>query len=71
VLGLGFIFLGVILMFDPSMIAIGNILFICGLFATIGLTRSFNLFKRFFYFPKYYDIIINFSTAEFFLFIEI
>jgi hypothetical protein len=45
-LGLGFVVLGVLLMFDTSLIAIGNTLFIIGLVFTIGIKRSFTLFTR-------------------------
>ena len=45
-LGLGFITLGVILFFDASLIAIGNILFLAGLCCAIGISRTFNLFKK-------------------------
>jgi len=46
ILGLVFIILGVLLFFDAALIAIGNTLFIAGLFFAIGVTRTFNLFTR-------------------------
>jgi hypothetical protein len=46
ILGLVFIALGVILFFDAALIAIGNTLFIAGLFFAIGVTRTFTLFTR-------------------------
>ena len=46
-LGLGFITLGVILFFDASLIAIGNILFLVGLCFSMGISRTFSLFKKF------------------------
>ncbi|XP_063703288.1 vesicle transport protein GOT1B [Culicoides brevitarsis] len=42
--GLLFLFLGVILLFDKGLLAIGNILFICGLGCVIGLERTFRFF---------------------------
>ena len=45
-LGLIFVFLGVLLMFDASLIAIGNTLFLAGLCFSIGFERTMNLFKR-------------------------
>jgi hypothetical protein len=45
-LGIGFIFLGVILFFDAAMIAIGNVLFLSGLCFSIGFKRTINLFTR-------------------------
>ena len=46
-LGIGFIFLGVILFFDAAMIAIGNILFLVGLCFSIGVKRTLSLFTRY------------------------
>lgn len=48
-LGLGFVILGIIMLFDTSLIAIGNSLFIIGLLVTIGLQRSWTLFSRYSY----------------------
>lgn len=45
-LGLFFVVLGVVLLFDTSLIAIGNTLFLLGLCFTIGIKRSFTLFTR-------------------------
>ncbi|KAG5880119.1 hypothetical protein JTB14_027056 [Gonioctena quinquepunctata] len=42
--GIFFIFLGVILLFDRSLLALGNILFIAGLAAVIGRERTFRFF---------------------------
>lgn len=42
--GLTFLFLGVLLLFDKGLLAIGNILFICGLACVIGLERTFRFF---------------------------
>ncbi|XP_017769142.1 PREDICTED: vesicle transport protein GOT1B isoform X1 [Nicrophorus vespilloides] len=42
--GMFFLFLGVILLFDKSLLALGNILFICGLACVIGLERTFRFF---------------------------
>lgn len=45
-LGLGLVFLGVVMFFDAALIAIGNCLFLLGLVFTIGLQRSLTLFTR-------------------------
>ncbi|KAG0725713.1 Vesicle transport protein GOT1B [Chionoecetes opilio] len=42
--GVSFIFLGVILLFDKGLLAIGNILFLAGLAFVAGLDRSFRFF---------------------------
>ncbi|XP_046391308.1 vesicle transport protein GOT1B [Ischnura elegans] len=42
--GIGFLFLGVLLLFDKGLLAIGNILFIAGLACVIGLERTFRFF---------------------------
>ncbi|KAK8394551.1 hypothetical protein O3P69_006600 [Scylla paramamosain] len=42
--GVTFIFLGVILLFDKGLLAIGNILFLAGLAFVAGLERSFRFF---------------------------
>ncbi|KAK9499642.1 hypothetical protein O3M35_002650 [Rhynocoris fuscipes] len=42
--GIFFLFLGVVLLFDKGLLAIGNILFICGLGSVIGLERTFRFF---------------------------
>jgi len=45
-LGIGFIFIGIILFFDAAMIAIGNLLFLIGLCFAIGFKRTLSLFSR-------------------------
>ncbi|EEB19593.1 Vesicle transport protein GOT1B, putative [Pediculus humanus corporis] len=42
--GIGFMILGVILLFDKGLLAIGNILFIVGLGCVIGLQRTCRFF---------------------------
>ncbi|XP_059080655.1 vesicle transport protein GOT1B-like isoform X2 [Tigriopus californicus] len=42
--GVSFLFLGVLLLFDKGLIAIGNILFLSGLAFVIGLERTFRFF---------------------------
>lgn len=42
--GIFFLFLGVLLLFDKGLLAIGNILFIAGLSSVIGLERTFRFF---------------------------
>ncbi|CAH1786379.1 unnamed protein product [Owenia fusiformis] len=42
--GVAFIFLGILFLFDKGLLAIGNILFICGLAFVIGLERTFRFF---------------------------
>lgn len=42
--GVAFLFLGVLMLFDKGLLAIGNILFICGLACVIGLERTFRFF---------------------------
>lgn len=42
--GLFFLFLGVLFFFDKGLLAIGNILFICGVALVIGLERTFRFF---------------------------
>lgn len=42
--GITFLFLGVVLLFDKGLLAIGNILFISGLACAIGLQRTFFFF---------------------------
>ncbi|XP_014257018.1 vesicle transport protein GOT1B [Cimex lectularius] len=42
--GIFFLFLGTLLLFDKGLLAIGNILFICGLACVIGLERTFRFF---------------------------
>ncbi|CAG5116213.1 unnamed protein product [Candidula unifasciata] len=42
--GIVFLFLGMVLLFDKGLLAIGNILFVCGLAFVIGLERTFRFF---------------------------
>uniref|UniRef100_A0A182J8C8 Vesicle transport protein GOT1B n=1 Tax=Anopheles atroparvus TaxID=41427 RepID=A0A182J8C8_ANOAO len=42
--GIAFLFLGMLLLFDKGLLAIGNILFVCGLACVIGLERTFRFF---------------------------
>eukprot|EP01039_Chlorochromonas_danica_P010466 gene10465-11596_t len=46
VLGLGFVFVGMMMFFDASLIALGNILFLLGICFAIGFQRTFTLFTR-------------------------
>lgn len=45
-LGLGFVLVGMLMFFDASLIAIGNVLFLGGLCFSIGATRALTLFTR-------------------------
>ncbi|XP_037932933.1 vesicle transport protein GOT1B-like [Teleopsis dalmanni] len=42
--GVSFLFLGVLFLFDKGLLAIGNILFLCGLGCVIGVERTFRFF---------------------------
>ena len=42
--GMLFLFLGMILFFDKGLLAMGNIMFLCGLALIIGLERTFRFF---------------------------
>ncbi|XP_068978201.1 vesicle transport protein GOT1B [Bombus flavifrons] len=42
--GISFLFLGMLLLFDKGLLAIGNILFICGLSCVIGPKRTLSFF---------------------------
>ncbi|XP_023329767.1 vesicle transport protein GOT1B-like isoform X5 [Eurytemora carolleeae] len=42
--GVSFLLLGVILLFDKGLLAIGNVLFLSGLACVIGLERTFRFF---------------------------
>jgi len=44
--GVAFLFLGVLLLFDKGLLAIGNILFLSGLAFVIGLERTFRFFVQ-------------------------
>ena len=46
VLGLLFLFLGMLFLFDPGLLAIGDILFLLGLTLTIGPSRTLRFFSR-------------------------
>ncbi|XP_013108022.1 vesicle transport protein GOT1B isoform X1 [Stomoxys calcitrans] len=43
-MGIAFLFLGVLFLFDKGLLAIGNILFLSGLGCVIGLERTFRFF---------------------------
>lgn len=45
-LGLLFLFLGIIFLFDSAMLALGDILFLTGLTMTIGVSRTLRFFSR-------------------------
>ena len=45
-MGLGFLMLGCLMLFDRAMLAIGNILFLTGLVALIGVQRTLTLFTK-------------------------
>merc|ERR1712122_307583 len=53
--GVAFLFLGMLLLFDKGLLAVGNILFLSGLAFVIGLERTF----RFFF--QYHKIKVAFS----------
>ncbi|CAF1032133.1 unnamed protein product [Adineta ricciae] len=44
IFGVGFIFLGMIMLFDKGLLAVGNILFLAGLSMIIGFERTFRFF---------------------------
>ncbi|GAA5810697.1 vesicle transport protein [Thamnidium elegans] len=44
--GLFFMMMGVVMLFDGGLMAIGNILFLCGITAIIGLRSTFVFFTR-------------------------
>ena len=45
-LGLLFVFLGCMLLFDRTLLTIGNVLFLSGLCVTMGLSRTMRFFKK-------------------------
>eukprot|EP00045_Choanoeca_perplexa_P003407 m.30983 g.30983 ORF g.30983 m.30983 type:complete len:141 (-) comp12023_c0_seq2:2-424(-) len=45
--GIFFLLLGMLLFFDSGLLAMGNILFLCGLALIIGLANTFNFFFQF------------------------
>eukprot|EP00730_Choanoeca_flexa_P013010 TRINITY_DN4876_c0_g1_i2.p1 TRINITY_DN4876_c0_g1~~TRINITY_DN4876_c0_g1_i2.p1 ORF type:complete len:163 (+),score=8.46 TRINITY_DN4876_c0_g1_i2:121-609(+) len=45
--GIFFLLLGMLLFFDSNLLAMGNILFLCGLSLIIGLANTFNFFFQF------------------------
>ena len=45
-LGLLFVFLGCMLLFDRTLLTIGNVLFLSGLCVTMGMSRTLRFFKK-------------------------
>ena len=45
--GVAFLFLGMLLLFDKGLLAVGNILFLSGLAFVIGLERTFRFFFQY------------------------
>jgi hypothetical protein len=45
-LGLLFVFLGVVLLFDRTLLTIGNVLFLSGLCITMGFSRTTRFFRK-------------------------
>jgi hypothetical protein len=62
-LGLGFVSLGVVLLFDASLIAIGNSLFLAGLCFAIGIRRTITLFTKLESFQNY-QILLLYVVAK-------
>jgi len=46
-LGLLFLVLGVVLLFDRTLLSLGNIMFLVGLLMTMGVSRSARFFRAF------------------------
>ncbi|KAH9302049.1 hypothetical protein KI387_013632, partial [Taxus chinensis] len=61
--GVLFSFLGVIFVFDKGLLAMGNILFLCGLALTIGLKSTVQFFTT----PQHYKGTIAFVIGFFVL----
>lgn len=59
--GIFFSFLGIIFLFDKSLLAMGNILFISGVMLTIGLKSTMQFFTK----PKNYKGTISFGAGFF------
>ncbi|KAK9714991.1 hypothetical protein RND81_06G136100 [Saponaria officinalis] len=63
--GVFFTFLGVVLLFDKGLLAMGNILFLSGLALTIGLKSTLQFFMK----PQNYKGTISFGVGFFFVLI--
>ncbi|KAK9681548.1 hypothetical protein RND81_10G009900 [Saponaria officinalis] len=63
--GVFFTFLGVVLLFDKGLLAMGNILFLSGLALTIGLKFTLQFFMK----PQNYKGTISFGVGFFFVLI--
>uniref|UniRef100_A0A7C8ZPC1 Vesicle transport protein n=1 Tax=Opuntia streptacantha TaxID=393608 RepID=A0A7C8ZPC1_OPUST len=63
--GIFFTFLGVILLFDKGLLAMGNILFLSGVTVTIGLKSTLQFFMK----PQSYKGTISFGAGFFFVII--
>ncbi|KAG0452790.1 hypothetical protein HPP92_025148 [Vanilla planifolia] len=63
--GVFFSFLGVILLFDKGLLAMGNILFLSGVMITIGLNSTIQFFSK----PKNYKGTASFGFGFFLLLI--
>uniref|UniRef100_J3MML2 Vesicle transport protein n=1 Tax=Oryza brachyantha TaxID=4533 RepID=J3MML2_ORYBR len=59
--GVLFSFLGIIMLFDKGFLAIGNILFVCGVSLTIGLQSTVQFFTK----PKNHKGSISFGIGFF------
>lgn len=65
-MGIAFLFLGCLFLFDPAMLALGDILFLTGLTLTIGVSRTMRFFLR----PDRMQGIIAFFGGIFLVFIR-